>query len=917
MKRLFQRLRNRRMPNPIKVGITQLDKGLYFSLRRQGEASPLHFPLRLSIAELRSRPSTIAQLELLEELWDSGYLQEESQSYFLHYDYLYELEPEERGLLGLPETPVSLDLKLEHEGIIGTPRFRFILEKGYQDWKHLERTAKQNGPLITLPNGKLILMDEAQYKFECKLINMPDPKDKENIFAFIAEVRKHARELNIPMNSYLERQEYLFVDQIYVDLEYKDQTLHVKPKYVSDAPINEDVLDEMARQGSSYATVPNREKVFVKREIVDQAKQINRVGSITGADIPKFVQNPESFLPEIELDLAKFSERVKELGIKVYRAQPYVYAKETDRGWFDLQTGFSVVNEEGEVTRELGTDEIKELVQKARDAGEEFIEWNGQWLKIPEHADKFLAASDQLEAEIGQSKQVDISRLPYVLEIYENINQLEYNKPLLNIQQELKEKGILDKQPPALFQGTLKPFQSEGFVWMKSLHFRNIGGLLADDMGLGKTIQVIAFLAYLKSKESLRPSLIVVPKTLMDNWKKEMLKFAPDLTLSLYTHQGAERVKHPDLIKRYEIVLTTYETLVRDQLVMGQVDWQVVICDEAQKIKNPSTATARVIKALKSKCRLALTGTPVENSLSELWSIMDFVQPGLLGSLNDFRKEFIHPLEEGDQQVSEVEQRLIYKISPVYKRRTKKGELGDQLPRKHTVTEEVPLGIEQKQLYEEILSLVHNKAMLPIQAIGQLKKLCSHPGLINSTYSSLPVDDVPKLQKTLEILELIRRRGEKVLIFTEYRMMQAILKRHIMEKFNINPMIINGMTRGRQVVVDEFNAKPGFDVLILSPKAAGTGLTITAANHVIHYTRWWNPAVENQATDRAYRIGQEKDVTVYYPIVKDKEGFLSRGTVEEIVHRIINEKIELANSVIVPSNKLGIEEEVLEAMALH
>lgn len=409
--------------------------------------------------------------------------------------------------------------------------------------------------------------------------------------------------------------------------------------------------------------------------------------------------------------------------------------------------------------------------------------------------------------------------------------------------------------------------------------------------------------------------MIVAPKTLIQNWSNELEKFAPALAESVYIHTGSNRSKDLDFIEKSGITITTYQTLVRDQLLLAQVNWQAMICDEAQAIKNPTTSVSKVVKAMKVKFRLAVTGTPVENSLSELWSIIDFVQPGLLGSLSQFKQDFIKPLETTSE--SEIEEKLMSRISFIYKRRTKSDELKDQLPAKTIVTKEVTLNPLQHQLYVDTISLVRNKMLDGLQAIQRLKSLSAHPGLINERYLSIAYEELPKLDITLDIIETIKEKGEKVLIFTEFRKMQEILRTCIREKFNLNPQIINGLTKRRMEVVDEFNQKEGFDVLILSPKAAGTGLTITLANHVIHYTRWWNPAVENQATDRVYRIGQEQPVFVYYPIVVDSEGITSNGTVEEIVHKILQEKQELASNIITTSKNVNIEEEILKYMSVH
>ena len=895
----------------IMVEKTLVSQGLLYRVVREGQN--LRFPLNLRISELRQL-SNAELLETLEDLWFEGYLEPGESGFILTIDRFQELPQELKERLGIP-LPTKLNVRLAHESAVGSPHFRFVLEKNYEQWGHLERTSKFIGPWIVLPNQQVLLMNEEQYQFQQLINEVPNAMDRDKIFTYVAQVRSTAERLGYPMDDYLRHQEYLFVDQLDVDVEYDQTAITFSPRYGSMDKVSPEILSSMSAASSRYAVDDNNRKVFVKSSIVEEANRIHDLPPVTGTDIPKFVENPEAFLPEIDgLDLSRFGERVKSLGIRVYRAQPFVHATEHERGWFELDFGFAAQDEDGEVHQTWEASEMQDLITQAKENGEEFIEWNGNWLRLPKDAEQFVDSTETVKRELfGGGNLVDVTKLPYVLEIYDNISQLEFNQPILRAQQEMQDLGIFTKQPPASFLASLKPFQTDGFVWIKSLHYRKLGGLLADDMGLGKTIQVISFLSYLQDIDCLTPTLVVVPKTLMDNWEKEVRKFAPSLLQSLYIHRGTQRLKDAEDLRRIGITVTTYHTLAKDQLVFGQVDWQAVICDEAQAIKNPSTAASKVLKAMKSKFRLAMTGTPVENGLSELWSIMDYVQPGLLGSLSQFKAEFMSKLD-GESNDSETEKKLLARMSMVYKRRTKSEELGDQLPPKQSINMDVPLGPEQSKLYAEVLTLVRNKAMDGLQAIQKLKALSSHPGLVADQYINLPYEQVPKLQETINIIRKVKEKGEKVLIFTEYIKMQEILRTVVRDCFDINPMIINGMTDRRQEQVDRFNNNLGFDVMILSPKAAGTGLTITSANHVIHYTRWWNPAVENQATDRAYRIGQEKPVFVYYPIVTDTKGLTRKGTVEEIVHQLLTEKQEMASSVIVSSRKLNIEEEILNGI---
>lgn len=913
---LFGFLSKRRKSEDSTVKDIQVEKkvipnGLLYSIVREG--TELQFPLGLRISELR-QISNAEMLETLEDMWFEGYLDQQASNYVLNIDKFDDIPQELRDRLGIPAS-TKLDLKLGHESAVGTPHFKFVLEKAHGSWNHLERTSKRIGPWHVLPDQQILLMDLEQYQFQQLIDQAPNPLDQERIFSYVAEVRHWATHHGYPMDDYLLHQEYLFVDEVDIGLEYNSEGISFHPEYRSSDPVSPEMLNEMGSSSQRYAVDHQRRKVFVKPSVADHADRIRELPTIEGANIPKFAENPEAFLPEMEgMDLSLFGERVKSLGIRVYKAQPFVHASEQERGWFELDFGFTAQDENGEVQQTWEATEMLDLISQAKEQGEDYIEWNGSWLKLPQDAEAFVEHTDTAKREmLSKGNLVDITKLPYVLEIYENISQLEFNQPILQAQQEMKDLGVFAKQPPESFIASLKPFQTDGFVWMKSLHYRKLGGLLADDMGLGKTIQVISFLSYLQDIGRLTPSLVVVPKTLMDNWEKEVRKFAPTLLKSLYLHRGTERLKDAEELKHIGITVTTYHTLAKDQLAFGQVNWQAVICDEAQAIKNPSTAASKVLKAMKSKFRLAMTGTPVENGLSELWSIMDYVQPGLLGSLSQFKEEFVNKLTT-DAKDADVEQQLLARMAMVYKRRTKSEELGDQLPAKQAVITHVPLGSEQERLYSEVMTLVKNRAMDGLQAIQKLKALSSHPGLVADQYMHLPYHQVPKLKETVELIRQVKAKGEKVLIFTEYIKMQDILRTAIRDCFEITPIIINGMTDRRQEQVDRFNSKVGFDVMILSPKAAGTGLTITSANHVIHYTRWWNPAVENQATDRAYRIGQDKPVTVYYPIVADTQSMTKQGTVEEIVHRILSEKQEMASSIIVSSKKLSIEDEVLKGI---
>jgi SNF2 family DNA or RNA helicase len=336
----------------------------------------------------------------------------------------------------------------------------------------------------------------------------------------------------------------------------------------------------------------------------------------------------------------------------------------------------------------------------------------------------------------------------------------------------------------------------------------------------------------------------------------------------------------------------------------------MVVCDEAQYAKNPTTQRTCAVKALKSKHRSALTGTPVENGLIEFWCIMDFVQPGLLGSWADFRKEFERPIVEGNESERDAKiNTLLSKIKGCYLRRMKDQVL--DLPGKTAQILETKLSDFQFQIYQTIVreAKVGGRGA-KLAAISKLLMLCAHPSTARGFPIVIEKEDVncPKLKKTIEILDEIRRHGEKAIVFTDYKVVQRVLQDAIRTTLGIWPDIINGeITKNRQSIIDIFSEKEGFNVIILGHQVAGVGLNITSANHVIHYTRPWNPAKENQATDRAYRIGQNKPVSVYYPIVKD-ERF---KTVEDRLDELIKSKEKLARDVLRPTKDMQVKIEDL------
>jgi SNF2 family DNA or RNA helicase len=458
----------------------------------------------------------------------------------------------------------------------------------------------------------------------------------------------------------------------------------------------------------------------------------------------------------------------------------------------------------------------------------------------------------------------------------------------------------------------LKQHQLQGVAWLQNLwdyapdYCR--GALLADDMGLGKTLQILTFMARcIEENPNIEPMLVVAPVSLLENWQEEIEKFFEPESFPIMMLYGAnlrEKKLHkseidpqlvneglvkflvPNWVGNSKIVLTTYETLRDLEFSLAAQPWSIMVCDEAQKIKNPNALVTRSAKKQNVRFKIACTGTPVENSLADLWCLFDFIQPGLLGALNAFGSRYRRPIEAKTEEEKSRVNELRVLIEPQTLRRTK-AQVAKDLPSKieDNSCRSLPISSFQRQLYVKAIQSYRAKQSQGssgsnhLGLIQYLRQLCSSPyppGRKVDLYESVAEHEVksPKLKWLLESLKEIQQRKEKVIVFVEFLDLQRQLQAYIAQRFSVLPDIINGTTsaaasavNSRQKRIRAFQEKPGFGVIILSPLAVGFGVNIQAANHVIHYTRTWNPAKEDQATDRAYRIGQTKDVTVYYPVI--------------------------------------------------
>ncbi|SFS92247.1 DEAD/DEAH box helicase [Saccharopolyspora flava] len=454
--------------------------------------------------------------------------------------------------------------------------------------------------------------------------------------------------------------------------------------------------------------------------------------------------------------------------------------------------------------------------------------------------------------------------------------------------------------PPAGFGATLRPYQRRGLAWLTFLSRLGLGGCLADDMGLGKTVQLLALEALTRAEEPRPPTLLVCPMSVVGNWQREAERFAPGLRV--HVHHGGGRLSGDDLrdeVERYDLVITTYPLAARDSEALREIRWERVVLDEAQNIKNSNSRQAKAVRGLSARQRLALTGTPVENRLAELWSVMDFANPGILGSLSTFRARYAVPVErDGD---TDAAARLRRVTGPFVLRRVKTDpSVISDLPDKFEMKQLCNLTTEQATLYQAVVDdmlarIADSEGMerrgLVLATMSKLKQVCNHPAQLLGDGSAL-AGRSGKLARLEELLDSVLAEGDKALVFTQFAEFGGHLVPHLSARFDTEVPFLHGGTskKERDAMVRRFQDPDGPRIFLLSLKAGGTGLTLTAANHVIHLDRWWNPAVEDQATDRAFRIGQRRDVQV--------RKLTCIGTLEEKIDRMIEDKKALAQLVV-------------------
>ncbi|NOQ14571.1 MAG: ATP-dependent helicase, partial [Methyloprofundus sp.] len=530
------------------------------------------------------------------------------------------------------------------------------------------------------------------------------------------------------------------------------------------------------------------------------------------------------------------------------------------------------------------------------------VYFRGQWVELDQDKMQEMLAFWQQQQE--QPETLSVHELLQKLAEEGDSLEIDANDSLAEMMAHLNnhsELALIDN-PPQL-KAQLRDYQKRGVSWLRYLESLGLNGCLADDMGLGKTMQVIAALILEKQEGTTGPTLLVAPTSVIGNWQKEIQKFAPHL--NTFIHHGSQREKDKtafnDLCSRQDMLITSYTLVRKDSALLNSIAWHRVVLDEAQNIKNPKAAQTKAILKLEARHRLALTGTPVENRLMDLWSIFNFLNPNYLGKQAQFRKNYELPIQRDNNPVQSTILKQLIQPFILRRLKTDKSIIKD-LPDKIENKQYCNLSKEQASLYQAVVSEVGEQLEdsegiqrqgLMLSTLMKLKQICNHPMQFLQDDSPFTAERSHKLERLTEMLAEAIAEGDSVLIFTQFTEIGDKLSHYLSQAQHIPCHYLHGgiLRKKREKMIEDFQDPEGPpSVFVLSLKAGGVGITLTRANHVFHFDRWWNPAVENQATDRAFRIGQKKNVMVHK--------FITLGTLEERIDQMIEDKQKMADSII-------------------
>lgn len=907
-------------------------KGIMFIVNYNGH--DLHFQ------EWKATDDSIYYLPLA-TLVDNGYAYASKEGCLLPYENIYLLDEDERILLGVPQ-PYDKAMRLVGTSMLNLSDFEYKVEF---------LTYVPDGELIVCERGGNILvkgrdkylLNEAQYALLNRVdaFNSTPEEDKTtdyNLRCF-AEIKALAEQAGCQLDSYLENENVYAPERIKIEIGRDDEGFTVEPAVdIEENDKFQTYFDKMRKVQAQYPVQrENGERVRIvlnkeQKENLHYLKE--QCGKYkTREEIQKMIEQPTEYFDPNAFDLSElYSDRVIEIG--VYKPKFYPFICPYKSCWIAGATVETPQNGTTKVTinSEEELEKLKREIQLAKENKKGIVEYNNAQLDIEDAMFLAQTAGKQLKdpSQPAKVENENGNEARNVLIIEENAEELGFAVKERIIEKSDKYTLFTD---PFLQEGfSLKDHQKAGVAWLQHLYKSKASGcLMADDMGLGKTLQILYFIDWHSRKyANHKPYLIVAPISLLENWKNEYERFfmQPRMKINMLTSKDVTRKFDKSIVdkmQKMDIILTNYESLRISQLNFCAVEFDVVALDEAQKIKSPGTLVTNAAKALKCNFKIAMTGTPVENSLLDLWCIMDFCVPGLLGNAKAFAAQYQNPLKKEDTDIVALGNEVHDKLGVYFMRRLKKDAAKD-LPDKIELKEKVLMPPVQKEAYASVVN-DYTSGIQPnmLVTIMHLREVSEHPYLYDSTLLNHETDEIvdtsARLQATIKFLDEIKKKEEKVIIFVERKETQKMLQKLCLKRYGIIAKIINGDTpsivkrnmpnkQSRQSSIDEFQAVDGFNVIIMSPVAAGMGLNVTAANHVIHYSRHWNPAKENQATDRAYRFGQTKDVFVYYPMAvrSDIKSF------DETLDDLLSRKTSLATSTIFPTERVEVKQEELGQM---
>ncbi len=894
----------------------------------------------------------LSQLAILYELQDNGLANYTADTCEIDIVNILRLNDIDRQILELPDR-YPYEIFIESEGELQDNSFRF--KYGFFDFapNGTRLKAERKGAMVFVGENEYLL-SENQYLI-CESIdefNCESGNKKKNTFNLnlekLHEIKALSKEDGLTLELFLRNQELYIPDKIKLDIDYKNGFLEIIPSVKIDNAIGfTRTFDKKTLVDNVYSVSDNdgcRTRIIISENQKKELEKIKQKRKISDKKIIKeIIEHPEYFFNGEEVDYTVlFSKRVKEIGL--YSPRFYPFASPYKSQWIPGIVIKDKVDGEKRIyfkTPEKLSDFIDQK-EKAVKENKQTVPWENYEIPVEEAEKLIKVAKKQFESPNEPLKKDDKKEYE-VLIIKENAEITEFsdgNEPPEILKHKFSEIRNLN------IGIELKEHQKEGISWLQSLLQQDFaGGLLADDMGLGKTLQLLYFIEWhSQTYDENKPYLIVAPVSLLENWENEYKKFFSPQNLPLLRLTGDLLTKEVDTIKNMadaeslqfkQIILTNYETVRSYQISLGMVDFAVIALDEAQKIKTPGTLITNACKALKADFKIAMTGTPVENTLVDIWCIIDFAVPGLLGNAKEFAAQYQKPLKDENTDIKSLTEKLRNSIGVFIKRRLK-SDVAKDLPKKHDNERSrikkvmPPIQFER---YKQEIELANNESLTGIDGRNQklkslwaVRDISDHPYLLDSQILKFSTDDLiassSKLQTTIGLLTEIKYKTEKVIIFADRRETQKMLQKVVYDTFSIFPSIINGDTPttrqqegkskiSRQQTIDRFQAEEGFNVIIMSPIAAGVGLNVTDANHIIHYSRHWNPAKEEQATDRAYRIGQKKDVFVHYPMavfpdeMKDEEGKKLKSF-DEILDTLLFNKKMLANNALFPTEQAEV-----------